>query len=402
MSSIVKTLKATVSDLYVKMDLAEPTQLELEKIAGELQVVDQLTTKTVFQRGELFEKVAELLPEKEMSIWTKVRCDIEARHARNYRAVARNLSAYKDQAIELGLGATVLFKLAPAEPAQIQHAMELAKEQGYLKVRDVVAILDDGKDTAIDKSDPHSQGGVAGLRLAIAYKVSFTAGSFIELCRELAEEFSTALDGGRIKKADLVKGVFKKARLAAKQLESLTWSVEPNPTVPEVIWEKKLTGTSSWGQVHQLLRLLGGQESWPEAKMLAEWLRRYAVPVLEWASSTAKNPEWTAAAVNSDLELLSREVEGTATVIAFPTSSSRGGLNKPETAVSETEEAITDTGFAEAEGEGSRAEVGGIEEPLELDEALPTEAAPSVSTVTQISLRKKARGAETEDAASAG
>ncbi len=402
MTSILKTLKATVSDLYVKMDLAKPTQLELEKIAGELQAVDQLTTKTVFQRGELFEKVAELLPEKEMSVWTKVRCDIEARHARNYRAVARNLVRYQDQAIELGLNATVLFKLAPAEPEQIERALELAKEQGYLKVRDVVAILDEGKDAAVEKSDPHSQGGLAGLRVAIAYKLSCTTGSFIEHCRELAEEFKAALDGGRIKKAELIRIVYKKARLAGKELESLAWSVEPNPVVPEVIWDKDLTGSSKWGQVHKLLRLLGGLEGWPDAKVLPEWLTRYAIPVLDWASSSAKNPEWTAAAVGSNLQLLAPEDKGSRTIIPFPTSSGRSVPTKPETAASETEEAIGDIGPANAEAGGNPAEAEGMEAQLELDEALPGQTSPSFSVVTQISSRKKARSAETDDAASAG
>lgn len=402
MSSILKTSKATVNDLYVKMDLAKPTQLQLEKIAGELQAVDQLTTKTVFQRGELFEKVAGILPEKEMGVWTKVRCDVEARHARNYRAVARNLGRYRDQAIELGLGATVLFKLASAEPKQIGQAMELAKEQGYLKVRDVVAILDEGKEAAAEKSDPHSQGGLAGLKVAIAYKLSCTTSSFVEHCRELDEEFKAALDGGRIKKADLIRSVYKKARLAGKELESLAWSVEPNPKFPEVIWDKDLTGTSKWGQVHKLLKLLGGLEGWPDAKVLPEWLTRYAIPVLEWASSTAKNPEWTAAAVSWDLQLLAPEDEGARTIIPFPTSSGRSVPKKPETAASEKREAIGDIGLTEAEAEGNPAEAEGTETQSELDEALLTQTAPSASVVTEISSRKKARSAEIDDAASAG
>lgn len=401
MASILKTLEAAVSDLYVKMDLAKPTQLQLEKIAGELQAVDQLTTKTVFQRGELFEKVAEILPEKEMGVWTKVRCDIEARHARNYRAVARNLSSYKDQAIELGLNATVLFKLAPAEPEQIERAMELAREQGYLKVRDVVAILDEGKDAAVEKSDPHSQGGLAGLKMAIAYKLSCTTGPFIEHCRELAEELRAALEGGRIKKKDLIRSIYKKARLAGKELESLAWSVEPNPTSPEAIWNKDLTGASKWGQVHKLLKLLGGLEGWPDPAVLPEWLTRYAIPVLDWASSTAKNPEWTAAAVSWDLQLVAPEDKGTRTIIPFPTSSGRSVPTEPETAASESEEAIGDIGLAEAEAGGDPVEAEGTETQSELDEALPTQTAPTASVVTQISSRKKARSA-TDDAASAG
>lgn len=279
---------------YEAIAVAEDVKNQLEETAQYLINASRRSTDDAFKLGEHFERAARLLPERTLEKWAAERCGYTARHVRTQRAVFRNLSTYKEILVELAVGPTVLGKLSAAEPEQIKQAIAFATELGRLRVQDVTSIIAASKNVkkAAPHIDPYDVGGVDGLKTIIAIKVRDGLKSFLGNLVEINNYVKEALPNKNIVKKTLADQIVLTARLARRELESLAQFVMPNPNCAHVMWESSLPPRTRWSIVGDLLYKMGSIESWPEKDKLRVWLETQVVPVLEWAISKNRNPDW--------------------------------------------------------------------------------------------------------------
>lgn len=196
--------------------------------------------------------------------------------------------------MNLAVGATVLGKLSAAEPRHIETAIDFAEEHGRLKGTDLAAILkdDEAADAAKETVDPFDVGGIDGLKGLIAIKASEGLQVFLGHCEEIQVDIAMALGGKRIVKKDLGARVVTTARLASKELISLTRFIAPSERDPYYIQPIGFPTETRWATMADLLLQISYVNGWPEVKELRVWLEGEVMPALTWMTSKARNPEW--------------------------------------------------------------------------------------------------------------
>lgn len=291
-NSKVSALASSASAFYVANSIAEDVKSQLEDTAVFLISVTRRSTEETFELGERVEKLAPLLPEGTLEKWAVECCGYTARHIRTIRAVSRNLGAYKHMLVELAVGPTVLGKLSAAKREQIEQAIDLARENGRLRVQDVTAIVSGSKQDVDEKPeiDPYDVGGLDGLKAIIAIKVRDGMKSFVAHIEEILTHVVDALPKNNIVKKTLAKQIALTARLAHRELESLAEFVTPNPRAAYVIDATRLPAGSRWAAVSALLYKMGSDTSWPDKAELRTWLKTEVVPTLGWATSKKPLP----------------------------------------------------------------------------------------------------------------
>src|SRR5690606_4517629 len=117
------------------------------------------------------------------------------RTARNYLAVFRNLTPYRDELVDVSAGSTVLFHLASATPEQVKAAIRFAEENERLQVADVKAILAGGEGAKTKPAGPdlHAMGGVTGLKAIITAKVRDGVKAYISHITMICQAIEAAL-----------------------------------------------------------------------------------------------------------------------------------------------------------------------------------------------------------------
>lgn len=293
-----KPVVPSVSDgadaLYESLSIGQNVRKQLEETASYLMNVTRRTTEQTFELGEHLERAATLLPDGLLDKWVKKRCGFTPRNARLYRAVYRNLAPYKDTLVNLAVGATVLGKLSAVEPRHIEAAIDFAEENGRLKGTDLGAILkgDEAADAAEKTADPFDVGGIDGLKDLIAIKAREGLKGFLAHCEEIQVDVAMALGGKRIVKKDLGAKVVTTARLAYKELESLTRFVTAGERDPYYIQPASFPTRTRWRTVADLLSRISHVDGWPGIKELRAWLEGEVMPALIWATTKARSPEW--------------------------------------------------------------------------------------------------------------
>ncbi|TZG34010.1 hypothetical protein [Agrobacterium sp. B1(2019)] len=126
---------------YDALNISAKKVKALEASAACIQALGRRSTQQAYDLGVLLEKTSELVEPGTFEKWVAQRCDISSKTARNYRAVARNLEAYREQAIELAISPTVLFHLAYAPEENVEAALAHAEEHGGIRVSEVRALL---------------------------------------------------------------------------------------------------------------------------------------------------------------------------------------------------------------------------------------------------------------------
>jgi hypothetical protein len=209
-------------------------------------------------------------------------------------AVFRNLTPYRDDLVDLSAGSTVLFHLSSATPEQVEEAIKFAEDNGRLQVADVKAILasaDKGKAKAAE-ADLHSVGGVTGLKAMIAIKIRDGLKAFLAHIAMISQAIEAALSRTRVIKEALAKEIQELARIARQELESLALFVEPELDFSRNARATRFPKASHWAKVNDTLYSLGGVDTWPKAGEMRLWLQAEVLPVLNWAVSTERKPEW--------------------------------------------------------------------------------------------------------------
>ena len=187
----------------------EQMREQLETSAAHIFDLGRRTTEQTFELGDHLAQAADLLADGRFDRWVKVRCDLAARSARNYMAVFRNLSSYRDDLVDLSVGSTVLFHLSSATPDQVKAAIAFAEENKRLQVADVKAILNGGEEgeDKLEKDDQSNIGGITGLKALIAVKFREGLKAFIAHVVAICQAIEAALAKPRVIKEALAKEI---------------------------------------------------------------------------------------------------------------------------------------------------------------------------------------------------
>ncbi|CAN7507461.1 hypothetical protein LJR251_003459 [Rhizobium rhizogenes] len=277
---------------YEKEGIEPSRRDQLETSASYIFDLGRRTTEQTFELGDHLASAAELLADGTFDRWVKKRCGLAARSARNYMGVFRNLAPYRDDLVDLSVGSTVLFHLSSATPDQIRTAITFAEDNGRIQVSDVKAILADGEEGEAAQGDQYRVGGVVGLKALIAIKIREGLKAFIAHVAMICQAVDAALAKGRVIKEALAKEIQDIARVARQELDSLALFIEP-----ELDWGRntrptKFPKASGWAEVNDTLYRLGGVDGWPKSKEMRDWLGLHVLPVLDWAVSKERMPEW--------------------------------------------------------------------------------------------------------------
>ncbi|MGV1917694.1 hypothetical protein [Rhizobium sp. 22-785-1] len=289
---------ATAAFSYEDNGIGQTLRDQLETSAAHIFDLGRRTTEQTFELGDHLAQAADLLADGRFDTWVKMRCGLAPRSARNYTAVFRNLTPYRDELVDLSVGATVLFHLSSATDDQVKAAISFAEENGRLQVADVKAILAGGEEGG-DKpetGDQYRVGGVGGLKALIATKVREGLKAFIAHVVAICQAIETALAKSRVIKEALAKEIQDIARVARQELESLALFIEPDLDWGRNTKPTKFPKKTGWAEVNDTLYTLGGVDAWPKSKEMRDWLALHVLPVLGWAVSKERAPDWPLAA----------------------------------------------------------------------------------------------------------
>ncbi|MGV2114548.1 hypothetical protein ACQZ46_25260 [Agrobacterium salinitolerans] len=296
--TIKTTTTAAFSYNYEEEGIAHTTRDLLESSAAHIFDLGRRTTEQTFELGDHLAQAADLLADGRFDKWVKMRCGLAPRSGRNYMAVFRNLGHVRDELVDLSVGATVLFHLSSATDDQVKAAIAFAEENGRLQVADVKAILaggEEGGDKA-GKDDQFWTGGVGGLKALIAAKIRDGLKAFIEHVVTICKAVEAALSRSRVIKEALAKEIQDIARVARQELENLALFIEPELDYGRNTKPTKFPKKTGWAEVNDTLYTLGGVDGWPKSKDMRDWLALHVLPVLGWAVSKERKPEWPLAA----------------------------------------------------------------------------------------------------------
>ena len=296
MSTKSKTVTAfaTTTALYAELNIEPSLHKSLEASVSRILDLGRRTTEQTFELGDHFASAASLLPEGTFDKWVNRRCGYAPRTARNYLAVFRNLTPFRDELVDVSAGSTVLFHLASATPEQVKEAIRFAEENERLQVADVKAILAGGEGAKSKPVGPdlHAMGGVIGLKAIITAKVRDGVKAYISHITMICQAIEAALGKKRVIKEALAKEIQEVARVARAELESLALFIEPEVDLSRGARGTRFPKGSHWAAVHETLYNLGGVDAWPKSGEMRGWLETQVLPVLNWAVATERKPEW--------------------------------------------------------------------------------------------------------------
>ncbi|WP_143540739.1 hypothetical protein [Rhizobium sp. L43] len=277
---------------YAAYEISPEVSAELEAKAKSLADLGRKETDHVFQLGALLEQVSAHIPDGTLGKWVEARCNITARTARNWRGVYRNLGGYRDRAVELAVGPTVLIQLISAPAEKIEAAFAFAEDQGRIQVADVKAILA-GHEVPSESVD---LGGVHGLKAIIETRTRESPAALLRNLLGLLKILSGALaearrTGKRIKKSRIAPKAEVRAYHAHELLSSLGTGVGPQGDGKSTM-KVGLPSASRWKQVEALLWRLRDSTNWAKVDILETWLETIVIPTLIWATSKEKSLAW--------------------------------------------------------------------------------------------------------------
>lgn len=84
---------------YDALNIGAHSRKALEATATGILALGRRSTEQAFELGDLLEQASALVEPGTFEKWVSQRCDISSKTARNYRSVARNLTAYRERAV---------------------------------------------------------------------------------------------------------------------------------------------------------------------------------------------------------------------------------------------------------------------------------------------------------------
>ncbi|XHE12599.1 hypothetical protein PCC82_12510 [Agrobacterium deltaense] len=289
---------ARVAFDYASFEISPEISAELEAKAKSLTDLGRKETDHIFELGALLEEASAHIPDGTFGKWVEARCNITARTARNWRGVHRNLGGYRERAVELAIGPTVLIQLISAPAEKIEAAFAFAEDQGRIQVGDVKAILagDDVPDEGEAEVDVIDLGGVHGLKAMVEARTRDGRTALLRNLLGLLKILSAALaeaerTGKRIKKSSIAPKAEVHAYHAYELLSSLGTGVGPQGDGKSTM-KIGLPSASRWKKVEALLWRLRNSSNWARVDSLEEWLETVVIPMLTWATSKEKSPAW--------------------------------------------------------------------------------------------------------------
>ncbi|WP_125270097.1 hypothetical protein [Agrobacterium sp. FDAARGOS_525] len=289
---------ARVAFDYTSHEISPEISAELEAKAKSLIDLGRKETDHIFELGALLEAASAHIPDGTFGKWVEARCNITARTARNWRGVHRNLGGYRDQAVALAIGPTVLIQLISAPAEKIEAAFAFAEDHGRIQVADVKTILagDDVPDEGEAEVDVIDLGGVHGLKAMVEARTRDGRTALLRNLLGLLKILSAAVaeaekTGKRIKKSSIAPKAEAHAYHAYELLSSLGTGVGPQGDGKSTM-KIGLPSASRWKKVEALLWRLRDSSNWAKVDSLETWLQTVVIPMLVWATSKEKMPAW--------------------------------------------------------------------------------------------------------------
>lgn len=322
------TLPAAFARHYEKLGIDPNLRTRLESSASRIFDLGRRTTEQTFELGDHLDEAAALLDEGIFAKWVKNRCGIAPRTASGYMAVFRNLGDFRDDLVDLSVGSTVLFHLAHAPHEKIREAIAHAEEHGRLRVSDVKAILANG-DEVEDKGvrgNVYADGGITGLKALIAIKTRDGLKLLIARIQMICDFIDAALKKSRVIKDTLAQEINDSACIALLELENLAMFVQPINDQRRNACPAAFPKGSEWGRVAEVLKKLGVKDNWPKMAELRGWLQMEVLPVLEWAISKDRKPNWPLAPAADDKTMIAAAIDDAAEVMPEAEAEQVGAL----------------------------------------------------------------------------
>ncbi|MCF1502465.1 hypothetical protein L0F51_01625 [Afifella sp. H1R] len=265
---------------------------EAEEIVSQLGRAD---AQHAFAYGEAFATAQDLIlseasglePQEKKAFakawYKKVR--FTPRHVANFVAVHRNLGAYRERAVKLGIPPTVLFTVATAPAEKVDAVISSFEEGRPMKVTEVKAFLRGGA----AEEDPSEVGGLKvladiGARNA-RFQAKLTARWLVEALPPILTAAEQKLSDRAVVRRKLADRIIARAGMAARSLHGLLATDlvhradedrEAAPAVPE-----------EWRKLPLLLFHLQERKSWPKGDDFHAWLTGEVIPALLWAAEGA-------------------------------------------------------------------------------------------------------------------
>ncbi|QDG77710.1 hypothetical protein [Labrenzia sp. PHM005] len=271
-------------------NLKDDDQSRIKLIADTIRGHQKKDTDATFKLGALIDEATEVIgDDKTCENWLEKTLGITARHARNYRAVHRNLARFKPRCTRLAVSPTILFKLAHAEADQIDEVLNVFESGGRPRVQDVAAILSGTADQANTDYPVEDGPGLTGLAKYGAQVQRTRIARLKELLNiillAVIEAYEPKLRGKAVVKSHLREKVRLQAEEAFSTLKHMIGTLQRDDHWAAAIGQLHLEEPDNDGGWAKLLTTLHGLErfEYVPASDAPDYLKDRAIPQLQWA-----------------------------------------------------------------------------------------------------------------------
>ncbi|MEP3429986.1 MAG: hypothetical protein ABJN98_14965 [Roseibium sp.] len=265
-------------------------QARIQTIADTIRGHQKKDTDATFKLGALIDEATEVIgDDKTCEHWLENTLGITARHARNYRAVHRNLTQFKPKCTRLAVSPTILFKLAHANPDRIEEVLKVFESGDRPRVQDVAAMLTGTSDQTTTDYPVEDGPGLTGLAKYGAQVQRTRIARLKELLGiillAVIEAYEPKLRGKAVVKSHLREKIRLQAEEAYSTLKHMIGTLQRDDHWAAAIGHLRLEEPDNNGGWAKLLTTLHRLERFEEvpAPDAPGFLKDRAIPQLQWA-----------------------------------------------------------------------------------------------------------------------
>ncbi|MCV0428569.1 MAG: hypothetical protein K5905_24190 [Roseibium sp.] len=262
----------------------------IEAISKNILGLGKKDTEATFELGALIDEASTVIGDDRLcDSWLVAHLGFTGRHARNIRAVHRNLAGLKAKCIRLAVSPTNLYKLAHAEPDGIEAVLRIYESGQRPQVREVSAILKGPGDTDDTDLPIEDRPTLTGLAKYGAQEQRSRITRMRELLSyiiaHIIEAYEPELRGRAVVKSHLREKIRLQSEEAHDLLRIMIGLLRRDDHWASAIGHLGLVDPENDGGCARLLKLLN-QLQYIEnvsSKTLPAFLKDSAIPQLQWS-----------------------------------------------------------------------------------------------------------------------
>lgn len=279
----------------------EDIQFDIDTLDGEararIETISKNTlglgkkdTEATFELGRLIDEASNIIgDDRTCDSWLVTHLGFTNRHARNIRAVHRNLADHRTRCIRLAVSPTNLYKLAHAKSDDIDAVLRVYESGKRPQVREVSAILkgpSDAHETDLPIVDRPMLTGLAKYgaqeqRVRIARLKEL----LLHVLIQIVEAYEPKLRGKAVVKSHLREKIRLQSEEAHELLKIMIGLLRRDDHWESAIGHLRLQDPDNdggWAKLIKLLDKLRYVEN-VSSKKLPSFLKDSAIPQLQWA-----------------------------------------------------------------------------------------------------------------------